>query len=389
MWPTLFKIPIILLPIRSYGFMLMIGFLGGTWWAARRAARVKCDPDMVVNLGFIALVASVVGSRIFYVVHYWDEHFAGRGLWAVIDITAGGLEFYGGFIGAMLAILVYMKLRKVSIRLYLDIVTPSLMFGMAMARIGCFLNGCCWGGPCSEHLPWAVRFPYASPALHRQWEDRQVTLPAELISINSAGVPMPLSRDLLDMTPEERGAARVKFEQAEQALKDAEAQRADQKTVAKLRKEKELAEKAMREAAANTRALDDHLAAYGMTATELNDLARTQGRTLPVHPTQLYASMNGVLLAILLNEIFYRRKRHGMVFAILLMLYPAARILEEMIRIDNPHDTAGLTISQFVSLLLFLTGLSLYYAFKKMPERSPLAVPFVPPSEPPKKNGRH
>ena len=81
------------------------------------------------RVGFIALVASVVGSRIFYVVHYWDEHFAGRGLWAVIDITAGGLEFYGGFLGAMLALLIYMKLRKVSIRLYFDIVTPSLMFG--------------------------------------------------------------------------------------------------------------------------------------------------------------------------------------------------------------------------------------------------------------------
>jgi phosphatidylglycerol:prolipoprotein diacylglycerol transferase len=390
MWPTLFKIPIIMLPIRSYGFMLMIGFLGGTWWAARRAARVKCDPDMVVNLGFIALVASVVGSRIFYVVHYWDEHFAGRGLWAVIDITAGGLEFYGGFIGAMLALLIYMKLRKVSIRLYLDIVTPSLMFGMAMARIGCFLNGCCWGGPCSEQLPWAVRFPYASPALHRQWEDRQVTLPAELISISSSGIPMPLSRDLLDMTPEERNAARIKYEQADQELKDAEAQRADQQTLARLRKAKERAEKAMRQHAAATRPLDEHLATYGMTATELSELASERGRTVPVHPTQLYASINGILLAVLLNEIFYRRKRHGMVFAVLLMLYPAARILEETIRIDNPQDTAGLTISQFVSVLLFLTGLALYYAFKKMPERSPLAVPFVPPSEPPpKKKGRH
>jgi len=144
---------IILLPIRSYGFMLMIGFLGGTWWAARRATRVKCDPDMVVNLGFIALVASVVGSRIFYVVHYWDEHFAGRGFRAIIDITQGGLEFYGGFIGAMIALLAYMKLRKLSIRLYLDIVTPSLMFGMAMARIGCFLNGCCWAGRAASMCP--------------------------------------------------------------------------------------------------------------------------------------------------------------------------------------------------------------------------------------------
>ena len=101
-----------------------------------------------------------------------------------------------------------------------------------------------------------------------------------------------------------------------------------------------------------------------MTATELKDLAHDHGRTVPVHPVQIYASINGMLLAILLNEVFYRRKRHGVVFAVLLMLYPAARVMEEMIRIDNPHDTAGLTISQFVSLLLFSLGLALFLALQ-------------------------
>ena len=146
----------------------------------------------------------------------------------------------------------------------------------------------------------------------------------------------------------------------------------------------------MRQNEASVAPLTQQLKTYDMTATELKGLAHDRGRTLPVHPTQLYASVNGVLLAILLNEIFYRRKRHGVVFAILLMLYPAARIMEEMIRIDNPHDTAGLTVSQFVSALLFLLGVLLYYALKKMPERSPLAVPFVPPAPPPpKKKDQH
>ena len=124
MFPTLFKLPIIGLPIRGYGMMLMIGFLGGTWWAARRAMRVKADPDFIVNLGFVALIFSIVGSRIFYVVHYWDESFAGRGWWSVVNVSAGGLEFYGGFIGAVLSGLVYLWLKGKSIRLYLDIVAP-------------------------------------------------------------------------------------------------------------------------------------------------------------------------------------------------------------------------------------------------------------------------
>jgi len=386
MWPTLFELPFFHWPIRSYGFMLMVGFLGGTWWAARRAARVKCDPDFVINLGFLALIASVVGSRIFYVVHYWDEHFAGRGFLAVVDITQGGLEFYGGFIGAMLAILVHMKLRKVSIRLYLDIITPSLMFGMGMARIGCFLNGCCWGGPCTPALPWAVRFPYASPAMVREWEDRQLTLPAELIYVHRDGRAEPIPRDLFTMSPERRFGPRRELERAEQALRDAEARQAGEETLTKLRKQKAWAE---RMADRMPGQLEAQLNDYHMTVTELADRAYERGRSLPVHPAQIYASLNGLLLAILLNEIFYRRKRHGMVFALMLMLYPAARIMEEIIRIDNPHDTAGLTISQFVSVLLLLVGVSLFYAFKKMPERSPLAVPFVPPAEPPpKKKGK-
>ncbi len=60
MWPTLFKIPWFYLPIRGYGLMLMIGFLGGTWWAARRADKVKCDPDLVINFGFLAACCGVI-----------------------------------------------------------------------------------------------------------------------------------------------------------------------------------------------------------------------------------------------------------------------------------------------------------------------------------------
>ena len=99
MCPTLFKIPWLDVPIRGYGLMLMIAFLGGTWWASQRAARVKANADLVVNLGFVALISSVIGARIFYVAHYWDR-FAGKSLWEIVNLTAGGLEFYGGFIGA-------------------------------------------------------------------------------------------------------------------------------------------------------------------------------------------------------------------------------------------------------------------------------------------------
>jgi phosphatidylglycerol---prolipoprotein diacylglyceryl transferase len=336
MRPTLFNIPWFDIPIRSYGVMLMIGFLGGTWWAARRAARTKANPDLVVNLAFVCLLASVVGARAFYVIHYWREHFAGHGLWAMVNITSGGLEFYGGLIGAFIAGTVYLVIQKASFRLYADILAPSIMFGMGMTRIGCFLNGCCWGAPCPAEIPWSVRFPLASPAYYREWNDRLVALPAELIYVDRRGVASPLPHDWMEdyaKGPKTSGGALEIVRQAQSF----------NVTPADLRS-----------------GMDDH-------------------RTLPLHPTQLYSSMDGLLLAILLGAYFYRRTRHGTVFPLMLMLYAFQRFAEEAIRIDNPHDTAFLTVSQFVSVVLFLCGATWMVVLQRLPLRSPLAVPYVSP----------
>ena len=382
MWPTLFKIPWLELPIRSYGLMLMIGFLGGTWWAARRAARTKCDPDLVINLGFAALVSSVVGARAFYVIHYWDRSFAGRGFRAVIDITAGGMEFYGGLIGAMVAVLAYLAIKRVSLRLYLDIVAPSLMFGMGMARIGCFLNGCCWGGACGPELAWGVRFPYASPAFHRQWEDRQVTVPAELIVVFRDGTPALLPRDFPEEVPEPLRRAERELEAAERALAGVAGRGADAGELERLTQARDRARKAWREQLRPGALSDNQARIFDLTHASLAAMARHPShRTQPVHPAQLYASAGGFLLAWLLNALFYRRRRHGVVVGVLFLTYPVMRIVEEIIRVDNPHDAAGLTASQFVSLLLLAMGAGWMIAIRRLPLRSPKAVPFKPPWE--------
>lgn len=336
MQPTLFDIPFLGIPIRGYGLMLMIGFLGATWWAARRAARVKADPEFIVNLGFITLIASVIGARLFYVIHYWHRDFAHRSPWAVIDLTSGGMEFYGGLIGAMVAALATIFYRRRSLRLYFDIMTPSVMFGMCMARIGCFLNGCCWGAPCPAELPWAVQFPYASPAIYRQWEERQVTLPAELIFVAQAGNAGLIDRDTLRAAPEEP---------------QADGPRRDSVLAFQAKK-------------------------FSLAQQEIRELTHRH-HSAWVHPSQLYASIGGILLALLLNTYFYRRRRHGMVFGVFMLTYPVMRMVEEVIRIDNPRDTAGMTVSQFVSVVLILIGIAWIVAIHRQPLRSPRAVPEV------------
>jgi len=313
---TLFTIPGIDLPVPAFGVMMMLGFLSGTWWASKRAERVKCDGELVVNLCLLILISSIICARIFYVVHYWDEKFAGRGLLNIINVRQGGIEFYGGFIGAVLATVLYLRYRGLSLRLYLDILTPSLALGLAFGRIGCLLHGCCWGGVCTPDLPWAVTFPFEAPATARHWEERQLTIPAELIAVAADG------------------SGWIKFDQYKNA--------------------------AWREAA-GIEPIRSHL----------------------VHPVQLYASLDAFFLAVVLHMYFFRRKRHGMVFAVLLILYAVIRFMEETIRGDNPHDTLHLTISQFVSVVLLLTGVALIAVLHRLPIRSPRAVAFVPPSEEP------
>jgi prolipoprotein diacylglyceryltransferase len=63
------------------------------------------------------------------------------------------------------------------------------------------------------------------------------------------------------------------------------------------------------------------------------------------------------------------------VFGLLFLLYPIMRFMEEIIRSDNPHDTAGLTISQFISLVLFLIGVIWMFIVYRLPLRSPKAKP--------------
>jgi phosphatidylglycerol---prolipoprotein diacylglyceryl transferase len=334
MWPSTLDINLPFWPnhleIRIHALLLMIGFLGGTWWAARRARRVKASPDLIVSLSFVALVFSLVGARTFYVIHYWDEHFKGRGLWAVANLTAGGMEFYGGFIGAFLACTLFLLYRRVSFRLYADLLAPSLALGLGVTRIGCFINGCCWGGPCPSETPWAVKFPYLSPAFQRQWQDRIKAIPAELIFVGHRGEAWPFD-------PGEATGGKI------------------------------------------TPELASYARTYGTTPKHLAELARSPNqRSVSVHPVQLYASINAFLLALVLNAYFYRRKRHGVVFGLFAVMYALTRIVEEVIRADNPHDMAGLTASQFVSLILLLAGVAYLIYLRRLPSRSPRAVPWVP-----------
>ena len=152
--------------IYGYGLMLVVGFLLAILLAQRRARRAGEGPEPISACGILALVGGVLGARIAFVIEQWD-HFqdAPNRLAAILDVTGGGLIYYGGVLLAMACVLGYLLLKRAPVRRYLDIVAPSLMVGLAFGRAGCLLNGCCYGGPCRHDWPLAMRFPMISRPL--------------------------------------------------------------------------------------------------------------------------------------------------------------------------------------------------------------------------------
>jgi len=160
MKPILFRIPLPYLgffPLRTYGLMLLIGFLTGWRVAVWRAKKEGLPEEVFFDFGVCALIGGVIGARLF---HFLQNYEAYRTFWGFFKIWQGGLVFYGGFFGAVVASIIFIKKKGLPLLKTLDVATPSLALGLGFSRIGCFLNGCCFGQP--TNLPWAVSFPAGS-----------------------------------------------------------------------------------------------------------------------------------------------------------------------------------------------------------------------------------
>lgn len=131
------------LTIRWYGVMAAIGFLLAALFLNLNRKRAGMNENQASALLFIAIISGVAGSRIFYVIQNWAQ-FRGD-FWEIFRIDHGGLVFYGGFFLAICALAIYCRNTKLDIIRVLDVFSPALAIGHAMGRIGCFLNGCCYG----------------------------------------------------------------------------------------------------------------------------------------------------------------------------------------------------------------------------------------------------
>jgi len=143
------------LTVHWYGIMVALGFLAGVSAMAWRRRFASMETEQIFDIALVAMVAGIVGARIFYVIQFWGEF---RDNWAmIVRIDKGGLVFYGGFICAFAALALYCKRKKLETLKVLDLLAPSLALAHAFGRIGCFLQGCCYGKPSSVF--WSVSFP--------------------------------------------------------------------------------------------------------------------------------------------------------------------------------------------------------------------------------------
>jgi phosphatidylglycerol:prolipoprotein diacylglycerol transferase len=144
------------LTVTWYGIFVASGFWVGAWTAARRVAKSGLNPDMVWDLLWVLIVAGIAGARALYVATYWERDFRHEPLSEIFMVHHGGLVFHGGFVGAVLAGFAWCWWRKWPAWMLTDVFAPSLALGHALGRIGCLMNGCCYGARCD--WPWAIRF---------------------------------------------------------------------------------------------------------------------------------------------------------------------------------------------------------------------------------------
>lgn len=327
MHPELFEIPLIHLTVKSYGLMMVIGFLSAVAVIRYLSRHFTRDPQHITNAALYSLIAGVVGARAFFVIHYFDQ-FRGDPL-SFVAIWNGGLELIGGVLLAIAVILLYIWYHKLPIRHYLDALAIGLMVALVFGRIGCFLNGCCYGKPTEG--PWGVRFPYGSFAYRSQVRpdpDRgrplpHLPLPEEYFGYtNERGDYFADLKPLKDLTPEQR-----------------------------------------------------ELVLHG------------RYRCLPVHPTQLYSSVTAAILSLVLYGLWRRSHRAeksgrfpfltkpGSTFSVMFILYGLMRFSMELLRDDNPFEIEGLTISQLLSMGLALLGVALVIFFaRSKPEPLPASA---------------
>ncbi len=336
------------LPIRGYGVMLLSGVVAGLQLALARARKAGIDPEHIYSMALSMFVAGIAGARLFYVIEYWDQFQRdsfGETLGSMVNITQGGLVVYGSLFGALPLAWLYVRRHGLNWLQTADIIAPSLLLGLALGRIGCFLNGCCFGAPCE--VPWAVSFPAGSPPFMQQLEQNRLFVQGLKLGEDESG-RVVVAEVEPDSAAERAG---IKSRAVVVAVQD--------QRVTSI-------EEAMNILLQSLHAPRVSLSVADQSAPLL--WPTESAYSLRVQPSQLYSAIGAALICCFLLTYEPLKSRHGELLAWVFTIYPVVRFLEEVIRVDEAAVFhTGLSISQNISLGLLLIGVAFWAYLLRSP----------------------
>ena len=335
--------------IRGYGVMLLCGVVSAVAMAGYRASQRGIDPEIIYAIAPWAFIGGIVGARLFYVIQY-RERFIGDSVTETIGnmlkFTEGGLVVYGSFIGGGLAVTYYIFRHRLPLLTFGDVIVPCLFIGVFFGRIGCLMNGCCYGGRCEEN--WAsVRFPPTSMVYHEQLksgellglqvdpETRRILAVGDGTLAREAGIKVGSTVDRISY--DDTLVASVAADIPAQHVRYGVEAKIDGKP-------------------------------YRWAPDQLPD------RALPVYAAQLLSSISSLALCLLLCGLSWFNTREGTVMMIGFASYAVLRFVLELVRVDEAGQFGtNFSISQLVSIVVFaLSMIGLVFVYRRTPTAKPL-----------------
>jgi phosphatidylglycerol:prolipoprotein diacylglycerol transferase len=350
---------IVKLPIYGFGMMLFLAFIICTRLADRRAESEGVSGELIQDVAIWLFIGGLIGARLTFL--RFEKHMSFQDMLSEFyRIWDGGIVLYGSVIGGLIAYLcfyAYLRLfrnYRLPTRQLADILAPSIAVGLCLGRMGCFLNGCCYGQVACPTCPvYAVHFPLSAPAREGLVEQ---------------GYQTPAGFTLASRQPSDVGARVGKVDPHSLAY---EAGLRDGDLILRVNdcdifeKDDEDSGKTFAPVVVLTRYLISNWprGETQMRLTVRHDkdseavvLPAIAPRTLGVHPTQLYEVVSMALLFLVLTAYYPLRRRPGQVMAVLMAGYGVHRYLNELLR-DDPRPQG---LESYTSIFLIAAGIVLW-----------------------------
>jgi phosphatidylglycerol:prolipoprotein diacylglycerol transferase len=349
------------IPLYGYGLMLFVAFLACITVAGRLAKREGIAKEIVQDLAIWLFLGGLIGARTAFLLLQGNVKSAWDFLTQFYRLWDGGVIFYGAAIGGVIAfgLAYFFQLRKHALSTWkvLDIVAPAVALGLCFGRIGCLLNGCCYGDVSCPHCV-GIQFPMAAPArfemVHRGYQT------AAGFTLEEPFLPAPLVGPVVWTVEAGSPAAEAGLEPGDVIR---EVNRTPVKDAADLN---------------GYFANPDNWRGQGWTMQLAvrkpngNDEELTFApMTLPIHPTQVYESISMFLLFLLLLAFYPFRRHDGEVMALLMIGYGIHRYFNEMLR----ADVRPTGFENYTSLLLIGAGILIVLWLRRKPvQHEPIAA---------------